>query len=180
MKKSKVKVLLTRTVAKLGEPGDVVEVAPGYARNYLLPKGLAVEPTPHNVERLQKIREQRLAELRSREEQARALKEKIDGAVLTFYRRAHDDQLYSSVRAEDIVAQLAERFGAEIERSRVQLDRPIEVLGRHPVTISLYKDITAEVEIEVLPEGAEDEPGASSSPEAELQSKSKPESTEEG
>lgn len=159
-RKSKVQVLLTQPVEKLGEPGDVVEVAPGYARNYLLPKGLAVEPTPHNVERLRKIREQRLAELRSREEQARALKEKLEGAVLTFYRKVHDEEkLYSSVRPEEIVAQIEERFGVRLERDRVQLERPIETVGRHPVTLTLYKDITAEVTIEVLPEG-EGEPSS--------------------
>jgi len=150
------KVLLTQTVEKLGEPGDVVEVAPGYARNYLLPKGLAVEPTPHNIERLKKVREQRLAELKEREQRAKELKEKLDGFVLTFYRKVHDDEkLYSSVRPEEIAARLSEEFKTEIEKARVQIPSPIESLGRHPVVVNLYKDISAEIEVEVLEETEE-------------------------
>jgi large subunit ribosomal protein L9 len=151
-----VEVLLTQTVEKLGEPGDVVDVAPGYARNYLFPKGLAVEPTPHNIQRLKKVREERLAELGEREERAKLLKEKLDGFVLTFHRKVHDDKkLYSSVRPEEIATRISEEFQTEIEKGRVQLPSPIETLGRHPVVINLYKDIAAEVEVEVLEESEE-------------------------
>ncbi len=146
------RVLLTQTVEKLGEPGDIIDVAPGYARNFLIPKGLAVEPTPHNIGRFQKIREKRLRELKEREERARELKKQLDGTVLTFYRKAHDGKLYSSVRAEEIAAQLSEQFQTEIERGRVRMPAPIEALGRYAVTIELYKDITAEVRVEVVEE----------------------------
>ncbi|OGF55478.1 MAG: 50S ribosomal protein L9 [Candidatus Fraserbacteria bacterium RBG_16_55_9] len=145
-------VLLTQTVEKLGQPGDVVNVAPGYARNYLLPKGLAVEPTPHNVQRFQKTREKRVTEMKEREEQAKALKQKLDGTVLTFYRKSHDKKIYSSVRPEEIASQLSEQFRAEIEKGRVRIESPIEALGRHPVKIELYKDITAEIRVEVVEE----------------------------
>ena len=145
-------VLLTQTVEKLGQPGDVVNVAPGYARNYLLPKGLAVEPTPHNVQRIQKTREKRVTEMKEREEQAKALKQKLDGTVLTFYRKSHDKKIYSSVRPEEIASQLSEQFRAEIEKGRVRIESPIEALGRHPVKIELYKDITAEIRVEVVEE----------------------------
>lgn len=150
------KVLLTQTVEKLGEPGDIVDVAPGYARNFLFPKGLAVEPTPHNVERLKKVREERLAELKEREERAKALKERLDGFVLTFYRKVHDDEkLYSSVRPEEIATRLSEEFQTDIEKGRVHIPSPIEALGRYPVVINLYKDISAEIEVEVLEETEE-------------------------
>lgn len=148
-------VLLTQTVEKLGEPGDIVEVAPGYARNYLIPKGLAVEPTPHNIERFRKVREQRMKELQAREQRARELKEKLDGYLLTFTRKAHDQKLYSSVRPEEIAAHIEERFGFELEKGRVHLENPIDTLGRHSVKISLYKDIVAEVVVEVKEESAE-------------------------
>ncbi len=158
-------VLLTQTVEKLGEPGDIVDVAPGYARNYLIPKGLAVEPTPHNIERFRKVREQRMEELKAREQRAQELKEKLDGYVLTFTRKAHDDKLYSSVRPEEIASHIEEKFGFELEKGRVQLENPIDTLGKHPVKISLYKDIVAEVVVEVKEESAE--PAEASEPSGE-------------
>jgi large subunit ribosomal protein L9 len=130
----------------------VVNVAPGYARNFLLPKGLAVEPTPHNAQRFQKTREKRVIEMKEREEQAKGLKQKLDGTVLTFYRKSHDQKIYSSVRPEEIAAQLSSQLKAEIEKGRVRIDTPIEALGRHPVRIELYKDITAEIHVEVVEE----------------------------
>jgi large subunit ribosomal protein L9 len=148
-----VKVLLTQLVERLGEPGDIVDVAPGYARNFLFPKGLAVEPTPHNIERFKKVRLSRLAEIKEREEQAKALREKLEGYVLPFYRKVHDDEkLYSSVRPEEIATRLSEELDVEIEKGRVQLEGPIERLGRHTVKVNLYKDITAEIQVEVLKE----------------------------
>ena len=145
-------ILLTQTVEKLGEPGDVVNVAPGYARNYLLPKGFAVEPTPHNIQRFQTTREKRVTEMKEREDYARALKKQLDGTVLTFARKSHDQKLYSSVRPEEIAAQLSQQFKTEIEKGRVRTETPIEALGRHPVKIDLYKDIIAEIRVEVVEE----------------------------
>ena len=86
------------------------------------------------------------------------LRGKLADQMLVFERKAHDDnRLYGSVRAEDIVAQIGERFGEHIETSRVQLEHPIEELGPHSVTINLYKDITVEVRLQVNEEGAEKE-----------------------
>ena len=158
-------VLLTQTVEKLGEPGDIVDVAPGYARNYLIPKGLAVEPTPHNIERFRKVRKRRMEELKAREQRARELKEKLDGYVITFTRKAHDDKLYSSVRPEEIASHIEEHFNFELEKGRVHLEHPIDTLGKHPVKISLYKDIVAEIVVEVKEESAE--PAEASEPSGE-------------
>lgn len=143
------KVLLIQPVEKLGDVGDVVEVADGYARNYLLPKGLAVEPTEHNLARYAKIKERRLAELRNREEQAKILKEKLDGAVFEFVREAHEGKLYGSVRKEDILARIQEEFGVELEKGRIELEHPIEEVGEYQVRIGLYGDISAEVRVVV-------------------------------
>ncbi|MFQ6090977.1 MAG: 50S ribosomal protein L9, partial [Candidatus Bipolaricaulia bacterium] len=96
------KVLLIQPVEKLGDIGDVVTVADGYARNFLLPKGLAVEPTGHNLKQYLKFKLAREKELQSREERARALREQLDGLVLKFVREAHGKRLYGSVRKEDI------------------------------------------------------------------------------
>lgn len=150
-----IEVLLTQSVEKLGEPGDIVKVADGYARNYLFPRKLAVPPTPHYIAQYKKIREKREMELKQREEWARAAREKLDGFTLTFQRKAHDGKLYSSVRKEEIAQQIVEKLNIEIPKDKIELDAPIEALGVHAVKISLYKDITASIRVHV-----EEEPSA--------------------
>lgn len=142
-------VLLIASVEKLGEPGDLVKVADGYARNFLIPRGLAVLPTPHNIERFKKIKERRAAELKEREEWAKSLKAQLDGLVLTFYRKAHDGKLYSSVRREEIAEKIKEQINAEIEKGKIDLEAPIEALGTHPVKVNLYKEIYASIRVVV-------------------------------
>jgi large subunit ribosomal protein L9 len=151
------KILLIKTVDRLGHVGEVVTVADGYARNYLLPQGLAIEPTEHNIAQYAKERAAHDAELLKREEKARLLRDKLADQTLTFERKAHDDdRLYGSVRAEDIVARIEELVGEHIEVSRVQLEHAIETLGPHAVTIALYKDISAAVRIQVNEEGTKE------------------------
>ena len=149
------KGLLTTTVDRLGHVGEVVDVAEGYARTYLFPKGLAVEPTEHNIARYAKEKAAHEAELLQREEKARLLRDRLADQTLVYVRKAHDDdRLYGSVRAEDITATIEERFGEHIEASRIQMERPIETLGPHGVRINLYKDITVELRIRVDDEDA--------------------------
>ena len=148
------KVLLTTNVEKLGYVGEVVDVAPGYARNYLIPRGFAVAPTDHNVTRYAKEKALHEAELMKREERARHLRDKLADQTFTFTRKAHDDnKLYGSVRAEDIAAEVERVAGETIEASRIHLDHPIETLGAHSVTIGLYRDINVELRIRVDQEG---------------------------
>jgi large subunit ribosomal protein L9 len=152
------KVLLTETVDRLGHVGEVVVVADGYARNYLLPRGLAVEPTDHNVARFAKARAAHEAEMLKREERAVLLRDKLADQLFVFERKAHDDdRLYGSVRPEDIVAQIEEKTGEHIEASRIHLAAPIETLGPHAVTVSIYKDISVEIRVQVNEEGAKEE-----------------------
>ncbi len=152
------KVLLTTTVDRLGHVGEVVDVADGYARNYLVPRGLAVLPTEHNIARFAKQKTAHEAELLQREEKARYLRDKLADQTLRFERKAHDDdRLYGSVRAEDIAEQIKQLLGEHLETSRVQLDHAIESLGPHAVTINLYKDISVEVRVQVDEEGTKEE-----------------------
>lgn len=149
------KVLLTKTIERLGNVGEVVNVADGYARNYLFPRRFGVEPTEHNLARFAKEREAHDADLLKREEKALRLRDKLADRLLVFVRKAHDDdRLYGSVRSEDITAQIEEELGEQIEVSRVQFEHPIETLGPHAVTINLYKEIAVEVRIRVDEEGA--------------------------
>jgi len=144
------KVLLTTTIDKLGHIGEVVNVAEGYARNYLFPRGLAIEPTGHNAARFAKERAAHEAELLKREEKARAVRDKLADQTLVFVRKAHGDQrLYGSVRPEEIATQIAAVCGETIEASRIHIQGAIDTLGPHAVTVSLYKDISAEVRVRV-------------------------------
>lgn len=150
-----IKVLLTTTIDSLGYVGEVVEVADGYARNFLLPKRYAVAPNEHNIARFAKEREAHMAEIEEREERARRLRDALADCVLVFARKAHDNKkLYGSVRAEDIISQIAEDLGEHIESGRVQMEEAIDTLGEHAVTINLYKDINVELRIRVDEEGA--------------------------
>lgn len=144
-----IEVLLTQSVEQLGEPGEVVKVADGYARNYLFPRKLAVLPTPHHVNQFQKVRQRRALELKQREDWARAARAQLDGFSLTFQRKAHDNKLYSSVRREEIAEAIQNKLGIDLQKSKIELDPPIETLGTHLVKISLYKDITASIRVHV-------------------------------
>ena len=144
------KVLLTATIESLGHIGEVVDVAEGYARNYLIPRRLAVEPTQHNIGRYKKPSEDYEAQIQEREEKAMRVRDKLADHTVVFERKAHDnDRLYGSVRAEDIVAQIETDLNEAIEPSRVQLEHAIETLGPHAVTINLYKDIVVELRVRV-------------------------------
>lgn len=141
------KVLLTREVAGLGIPGDVVEVKDGYARNYLLPRKLGVVPTPHELARFGQLRSQYEAELADRHTQAQALAEKLAGVELLFTRRVHDaDKLYASVRPQDVATEIADRFGVKIAPERIRMET-VDTLGEHQAEIQLYEDITATVKL---------------------------------
>lgn len=145
------KVLLIKEVPNLGVPGDVVEVKDGYARNYLIPKKLAVLPTPHNVERFRKLKEKYEMELADRRTKAQALAEKLNGAELVFGRKVHDvDKLYAAVRAHDVAKAIEEKFGAKVDPSKIVME-PIELLGEYEVQVKLYEDIAATVKVKVEP-----------------------------
>ncbi|MCR4404837.1 MAG: 50S ribosomal protein L9 [Candidatus Acetothermia bacterium] len=148
------KVLLIQRVEKLGDVGDVVSVADGYARNFLFPRGLAVEPTEHNLRQYEKFKRAREEERRSREEKAKELKQRLEGLVLKFVREAHGEQLYGSVRREEIAERIKEELGAEIEKGRIALAQPLDKVGVYPVKIELYGDISVEIQVEVAAEEA--------------------------
>ncbi len=153
-----IKVLLTTTMDSLGHVGEIVEVADGYARNFLFPKRYGVIPNDHNIARYAKAKEAHLAEIEEREEKAARMRDALADRILVFTRKAHDNKkLYGSVRAEDITSKIEQEIGEHIEHSRVQLKEPLETLGEHAVTINLYKDVNVEVRIRVDEEGATEE-----------------------
>jgi len=144
-------VILREEVPTLGTIGDVVKVKPGYARNYLLPRGLAIEASSRNLKELEHqkrvVADRRLRAAKT----AGAVADKLAAISLTFNLRAGEDgKLFGSVTNQDIHRGLEER-GFPIERRRILLDEPIKTLGDHKVTINVGPDTKATVPVTVAP-----------------------------
>ena len=148
-------VILRRKVDNLGDVGDVVSVKRGYARNYLLPHGLAYPATEKSRRLLDQERASALmAEERDRGD-ARALAERLEGASITFSMLAGDEgKLYGSVGPRDIAEQLGEQ-GHDVHARHVQLVEPIKALGVYSVPIRLYPEVEASVKVWVIKEEGE-------------------------
>jgi len=147
------RVILRENIEKLGRKGDIVEVAPGYGRNYLIPKKLALEVTASNLKMIEM--EQRA--LRKKFEQEKLsyqeLIDKINQTRLTFFRKAAEkDVIFGSVSNTDIRDGLSQ-LGIEVDKKKILLNEPIKRLGNYAVPIKVYHDEQAEVKIEVIKEG---------------------------
>lgn len=138
-------VILMERIEKLGQMGDVVAVKPGFARNFLLPQKKALRATKQNIELFETRRAQLEAENLTRRTEAEAVAEKLDGLSVVLIRQAGDSgQLYGSVSARDLSDAVTEA-GVTIARQQVQLDKPIKVLGLHPVKVRLHPEVAVEV-----------------------------------
>jgi large subunit ribosomal protein L9 len=146
-------VLLREDVEKLGRRGDVVKVAEGYGRNFLLPRGLAMPVTDANKAMIEK--EKKAAEARSAKEKAewQAIADRINGIRYVAPRKVgENDVLYGSVTSGDI-AEFLKGKGVEIDKRKVQLDEPIKKLGEQLVTVKLHPDVSATLKVLVTKEG---------------------------
>lgn len=142
-------VILLERIGKLGQMGDTVTVKDGFARNYLLPQGKALRATEANKERFEQERAQLEARNLELKKEAEAVATKLDGKSFVAIRQAGDTgQLYGSVSTRDI-AELITGEGFTVSRSQVQLDRPIKVLGVHPLHISLHPEVVVNVDVNV-------------------------------
>jgi len=149
-------ILLTHTVPHFGQPGDLVKVRPGFARNYLLPQGLATFATPHNLRIVEKHR-QRLHELEvARRADLQNLAAQIAQRVLTIEANANaDGHLYGSVTADQIAATLkADNF--PIETENVKIEGPLKELGLYHIKLHLGQDVETEVKLWVVPTHTEE------------------------
>jgi large subunit ribosomal protein L9 len=145
-------VILREDIAKLGARGEVIKVADGYARNFLIPQRLAVPATPSNKKI---IEQERLAHLRREaKEQAGAedLAKLMAGLTVTIAQKAGEqEQLFGSVTAKDI-AEALEKQNFHIDRRKIQLHDPIKQLGEHKVTIRLHREVPVEITVQVIRE----------------------------
>ena len=138
-------VILLERIVKLGQMGDVVNVKPGYARNFLLPKGKALRATEDNIKHFDTQKAQLEAQNLERKSEAQGVGEKMEGASVILVRQAGEaGQLYGSVNARDIAQALTEE-GFTVGRNQVRLDQPIKILGLHEVSVSLHPEVSVMV-----------------------------------
>jgi large subunit ribosomal protein L9 len=153
-------VILKEDVIHLGNRGDLVKVADGYGRNFLLPRKLAMQATLANkavVEQMKNAAERRSA---TEKAQAEALAAKLEPVALEFTRKSGEaGRLFGSVTSADVAAAL-EAKGFEIDRRKIQLDEPLKSVGEFSVPIRLYREVTAHVKVTVVAEASEEAPAA--------------------
>ncbi len=146
------KVILLDDVTKVGRRGEVRDVSDGYARNFLIPKKLALSATAGNLKNLEHIKRQQDAKADRIKTDAEALRAKIEALVYEERRQASEEgKLFGSVTSQDVADFLGTR-GIPIDRKRITLDEPIKGLGEHLVSMRLHQDVTAQLRVNVVRE----------------------------
>ena len=159
-------VILKEDVHKLGSRGDVVKVAEGYGRNYLLPRKLAIEATTANRAVIEQMKAASVRRVAREKGDAETIAKQFAGVELSFTRKSGDkDQLFGSVTSADIAREL-ESKGIEVDRRKIQLDEPLKTVGDHQVNIKLHRDVIVPVKVKIQKEaGAEEVAAAAPAPE---------------
>ena len=159
-------VILKEDVANLGHRGDVVKVADGYGRNYLLPRKLALQATEANKAIIEQMKAAAARRSAAEKAQAEELVAKLEPVALSFTRKAGEQgHLFGSVTSADIAAELATK-GFEVDRRKIQLAEPLKSLGDFTVGVKLHRDVTAHIKVKVLGEAGEEAPAAEPAAEA--------------
>jgi large subunit ribosomal protein L9 len=155
------KVILLKDVENLGRTGDVKEVARGYARNYLLPKGMVVEATAGQMKRVETLQRQREKEDAKRLSEAQTLAQRLEALEVTVSARTGEQgRLFGSVTNQDVAAALIEQHGIELDRRDVELADPIRTLGTHQVNVRLGGNVQAQLRVNVIEVGGQATAGA--------------------
>ena len=159
-------VILKEDVAKLGSRGDVVKVAEGYGRNFLLPKKLAIEATPANRAVIEQMKAAAVRRLAREKGDAEAMAKQFAGVELSFTRKSGEhDQLFGSVTSADIAREL-EAKGITIDRRKIQLDEPLKHVGDFDVPIKLHRDVVVPVKVTIQKEASAEAAPAAAAEEA--------------
>lgn len=147
------RLILTQDVKKLGKKGDIVNVAEGYGRNFLIPRGLALEATKANLRSLEHSKTVQQVKAGREEREATALAERLSQLEITLQARTGEaGRLFGSVTAQDIASAIEKAAGVEVDKRRVELPDPIKSLGQYLVPVKLYQGVTAEVTVKVVSE----------------------------
>ena len=145
-------VILRNDVAGLGKRGDIVDVADGHARNFLLPKGHAMKATSGAVDQAARMRRSRDLKDASDRDAATTIASTLVPKVITLSAKAHDDKLFGSSHDAEIVAAVLEQTGIDLDRKVITIDEPIRTIGQHTVTAALHADVSFPITVEVVPE----------------------------
>jgi large subunit ribosomal protein L9 len=142
-------IILQEDIDKLGNRGDVVTVKPGYARNFLLPRKLAVEATAGNLKAIERIRNSLAKKTATELEAAQKQAALLNGVSLKFTRKTgENDQMFGSVTSADIAEGLAAQ-GFKIDKRQAQLGESLKTIGEFPVTIKVFRDVTAQITVTI-------------------------------
>jgi large subunit ribosomal protein L9 len=145
-------IILQEDIDKLGHRGDVVTVKPGYARNFLLPRKLAIEASAGNMKALERIRTSLAKKTATEMDAAQKQAAVLNGVSLSFARKTgENDQMFGSVTTADVAEGLAAQ-NFKIDKRQVQLSEPIKAIGDYPVTIKVFRDVTAQIQVHVAKE----------------------------
>lgn len=146
------KVILKRNVDKLGQAGDVVDVADGYGNNYLMPRGLAMRATNGAMRDAEAMRQARIKREERSQAEAQETRSRLESSTVTIRAKAGEDgTLYGSVSNRDVAAAIAEQLGVKIDRKRMPMERPLKRTGYHTVNVKLHPEVSADVAVEVVP-----------------------------
>ena len=149
------KVILTEEIRGLGTRGDVVTVKDGYARNFLLPKNLAREATAGNMKQIEHERRKWALLAQQEKDAAQQAANRVKGVKVRIEKRVGEHgHLFGSVTANEIADALAAK-GVEVDKRRIELEQPIKNVGLHDVEVRLHRDVTAQIQVEVVAQGVE-------------------------
>jgi large subunit ribosomal protein L9 len=149
-----VKIVLRQDVDNLGDRGQVVNVKPGYARNFLLPKGMALTATPGNMRQIEMQRKVWAVREAQEVDDARKIAAHIGGLTVSITKKVGENEtLYGSVTSQEIADGLKAQ-GVEVDRRKIQLHDPIKTLGTHQVAVKIHRQVVAQIAVNVVPETA--------------------------
>jgi large subunit ribosomal protein L9 len=147
------KVILQKTVDRLGDPGDVADVADGYARNYLIPRGLAVKAEKGTVRHAESLKRAHETRTKAQKGEFETLAARIiQVPVVVTARAGEEGKLFGSVTAADIAQALSSQTGVQVDRRDVHLDEPIRSVGTHEVKVHLHPDVDPVITVDVQPQ----------------------------
>jgi large subunit ribosomal protein L9 len=146
------KVILQKPVDKLGVPGDVVDVADGYARNYLMPRGLAVKASKGGVKHVESLKRAHTTKVSQAHAEAQEVADRLTASPIKVRARVGEEgRLFGSVTAAEVAEEIERQTGVKVDRRDVRLDEPIRSVGVHQVTVHLFTDVDPAVPVEVEP-----------------------------
>ena len=146
------KVILQKPVDKLGVPGDVVDVADGYARNYLMPRGLAVRASKGGVKHVESLKRAHTTKVSQAQAEAQEVADRLTANTIKVRARVGEEgRLFGSVTAAEVAEEIERQTGVKVDRRDVRLDEPIRSVGVHQVTVHLFTDVDPAVPVEVEP-----------------------------